>query len=97
MALRLYNTLSAKVEEFHPIEDNRVRMYACGPTVYDYGHIGNFRTFVAVDVLRRFLRQSEFNVRHENRTLRKAYPISDAASKKTSWSATWPPTWKIVR
>ncbi|MBZ5598966.1 MAG: cysteine--tRNA ligase [Acidobacteriia bacterium] len=64
MALRLYNTLSAKVEEFRPIEDNQVRMYACGPTVYDYGHIGNFRTFVAVDVLRRFLRQSEFNVRH---------------------------------
>ena len=64
MALRLYNTLSAKVEEFRPIEYNQVRMYACGPTVYDYGHIGNFRTFVAVDVLRRFLRQSEFNVRH---------------------------------
>jgi cysteinyl-tRNA synthetase len=64
MALRLYNTLSAKVEEFHPIEDNRVRMYACGPTVYDYGHIGNFRTFVAVDVLRRFLRQSGYSVRH---------------------------------
>ena len=39
-------------------------MYACGPTVYDYGHIGNFRTFVAVDVLRRFLKQSGYNVRH---------------------------------
>jgi cysteinyl-tRNA synthetase len=64
MALRLYNTLSAKVEEFRPIEDNQVRMYACGPTVYDYGHIGNFRTFVAVDVLRRFLRQSGYRVRH---------------------------------
>ena len=64
MALRLYNTLSAKVEEFRPIEDNQVRMYACGPTVYDYGHIGNFRTFIAVDVLRRFLRQSGYEVRH---------------------------------
>lgn len=42
--------------------DNTVRMYACGPTVYDYGHIGNFRTFVAVDVLRRFLRQSGFKL-----------------------------------
>src|SRR4051794_6147909 len=42
----------------------QVRMYSCGPTVYDYGHIGNFRTFVAVDVLRRFLRQSGFSVRH---------------------------------
>src|SRR5258708_8252414 len=39
-------------------------MYACGPTVYDYGHIGNFRTFVAVDILRRFFRQSGFEVRH---------------------------------
>ncbi len=64
MALRLYNTLPGKIEEFHPLENNEVRMYACGPTVYDYGHIGNFRTFVAVDILRRFFRQSGFNVRH---------------------------------
>src|SRR5438552_2013827 len=64
MPLRLFNTLSGKVEEFHPLENNEVRMYACGPTVYDYGHIGNFRTFVAVDILRRFLRQSGFRVRH---------------------------------
>jgi len=64
MALRLYNTLSGKLEEFHPLQGNEVRMYACGPTVYDYGHIGNFRTFVAVDILRRFFRQSGFKVRH---------------------------------
>jgi cysteinyl-tRNA synthetase len=64
MALRLYNTLSGKVEEFRPLENNQVRMYACGPTVYDYGHIGNFRTFVAVDILRRFLRQSGYQLRH---------------------------------
>jgi len=64
MALRLYNTLSGKIEEFHPIDDNRVRMYACGPTVYDYGHIGNFRTFIAVDFLYRFLRQSGYDVRY---------------------------------
>src|SRR3984893_12177478 len=64
MALRLYNTLSGKIEEFHPLQNNEVRMYACGPTVYDYGHIGNFRTFVAVDILRRFLRQSGYQVRH---------------------------------
>src|ERR1700678_3677069 len=64
MAFRLYNTLSGKVEEFRPLLDNEVRMYACGPTVYDYGHIGNLRTFIAVDILRRFLRQSGYNVRH---------------------------------
>ncbi len=64
MALRLYNTMSSQVEEFRPLRDYEVRMYACGPTVYDYGHIGNFRTFVAVDLLRRFFRQSGYNVRH---------------------------------
>jgi cysteinyl-tRNA synthetase len=64
MPLRLYNTLSAAIEEFVPIEPKKVRMYACGPTVYDYGHIGNFRTFVAIDILVRFLRQSGYDVRH---------------------------------
>ena len=64
LPLRLYNTLSGKVEDFAPAADNTVRMYVCGPTVYDYGHIGNFRTFVAVDILRRFLRQSGFKLQH---------------------------------
>jgi cysteinyl-tRNA synthetase len=64
MPLRLYNTLSRSIEEFQPLVDNEVRMYACGPTVYDYGHIGNFRTFIVVDMLRRFLRQSGYKLRH---------------------------------
>ncbi len=64
MAIELFNTLSGKVEEFQPLEDNLVRMYACGPTVYDYGHIGNFRTFVVVDTLRRFLKLSGFQLKH---------------------------------
>jgi cysteinyl-tRNA synthetase len=64
LPLRLYNTLSGKLEEFTPAVDNTVRMYACGPTVYDYGHIGNFRTFVAVDILRRFLRQNGHKLQH---------------------------------
>jgi cysteinyl-tRNA synthetase len=64
MALRLFNTMSSRIEEFRPLRDREVRMYACGPTVYDYGHIGNFRTFVAVDLLRRFFRQSGYSVRH---------------------------------
>jgi cysteinyl-tRNA synthetase len=54
--MRLYNTLTRAEEEFTPSEDNLVRMYACGLTVYSRGHIGNFRTFVAVDLLRRTLR-----------------------------------------
>jgi cysteinyl-tRNA synthetase len=61
---QFFNTLSARVEEFQPLQDKEVRMYACGPTVYDYGHIGNFRTFVFVDVLRRFLRQSGYALQH---------------------------------
>src|SRR5947199_531445 len=64
MSLRLFNTLSGRIEQFQPLQDNQVRMYACGPTVYDYGHIGNFRTFVAVDLLYRFLRQSGYSVRY---------------------------------
>jgi cysteinyl-tRNA synthetase len=64
MALHIYNTMSGEVEEFRTLTPGEVRMYACGPTVYDYGHIGNFRTFVAVDILRRWLAQSGYKVRH---------------------------------
>ena len=53
--MRLYNTLTRQEEDFSPSRDNTVRMYACGPTVYQRAHIGNFRTFVCVDVLRRAL------------------------------------------
>jgi cysteinyl-tRNA synthetase len=62
--LRLRNTLTRALEEFKPLEGNTVRMYACGPTVYDYGHIGNFRTFVAVDVLRRYLKYLGYEVHY---------------------------------
>jgi cysteinyl-tRNA synthetase len=64
MALRLYNTMSSQIEEFLPLRDGEVSMYACGPTVYGYGHIGNFRTFIAVDILQRFLRQRGYRVRY---------------------------------
>jgi len=63
-ALELFNTLSGKVERLEPVGAPALRMYACGPTVYDYGHIGNFRTFLHVDVLRRFLRQQGVAVEH---------------------------------
>src|SRR6266851_9518545 len=53
MTMRLYNTLTREEETFTPGADNTVRMYTCGPTVYARGHIGKFRTFVCVDVLRR--------------------------------------------
>jgi cysteinyl-tRNA synthetase len=63
--MRLYNTLTRREEDFAPSRDNQVRMYSCGLTVYARGHIGNFRTFVAVDVLRRALKYQEgFDVLH---------------------------------
>jgi len=63
--MRLYNTLTRSEEEFAPSQDNIVRMYTCGLTVYARGHIGNFRTFVSLDVLRRALRHQEgFAMRH---------------------------------
>lgn len=56
MALSLYNTLLRAKEEFHPIDANHVKLYVCGPTVYDYAHIGNARTFSAFDLLARLLK-----------------------------------------
>jgi cysteinyl-tRNA synthetase len=64
MPLRLYNTLSQQVQTFSPQDDNTVRMYTCGPTVYDFAHIGNFRTFTFIDVLRRWLRLSGYGLNH---------------------------------
>jgi cysteinyl-tRNA synthetase len=62
--LRLYNTLTNAKEEFRPIEEGVVRIYTCGPTVYDYAHIGNFRTFVFQDLLRRHLRYRGYQIIH---------------------------------
>ena len=64
MTVRLFNTLSGQVDELTPAEGGVLRMYACGPTVYDYGHIGNFRTFLQVDVLRRALELEGMALRH---------------------------------
>ncbi|MDQ6708430.1 MAG: cysteine--tRNA ligase [Acidobacteriota bacterium] len=64
MGLRLHNTLSLKVEPFVPGQDDVVRMYTCGPTVYDFAHIGNFRSFVFYDILRRWLRASGYKLDH---------------------------------
>lgn len=62
MALRLFNTLSRRLEEFQPLTQGRVTMYTCGPTVYDRAHIGNFRTFLSEDVLRRYLAWKGYEV-----------------------------------
>ena len=64
MALRFSNTLSHQVEEFAPAGDNTVRMYTCGPTVYSFAHIGNFRSFTFYDILRRWLRLRGYQLNH---------------------------------
>jgi cysteinyl-tRNA synthetase len=63
-SLQLFNTLGGAVETLTPSDGKALRIYACGPTVYDYGHIGNFRTFLHVDVLRRFVRQQGIAIEH---------------------------------
>ncbi len=64
MPLSLYNTLTRRVEPFEPLAPPRVTLYSCGPTVYNYAHIGNFRTFLFVDLLRRWLEASGYDVYH---------------------------------
>jgi cysteinyl-tRNA synthetase len=66
MALRFFNTLSRSVQEFVPLDPagHRVGMYCCGPTVYDYAHIGNWRTFVFGDLVRRYLQFKGYAVQH---------------------------------
>ena len=62
--LKLYNTLTKQKEEFKPLEGNEVRIYTCGPTVYSYAHIGNFRAYVFMDTLRRVLKYNGYTLKH---------------------------------
>ena len=63
MTLKLYNTLTRKKEIFKPIKDKEVRIYVCGPTIYNYVHIGNLRAYFFSDILRRYLEYSDYKVR----------------------------------
>ena len=64
MSLRFYNTLTQQVEDFQPQHNNEVRMYTCGPTVYNFVHIGNLRTFTFQDILRRWLQARGYQLNH---------------------------------
>jgi len=64
MALKFYNTLTRKKEAFKPAKAGKVSMYSCGPTVYSYAHIGNFRAYVAADILRRYLKYKGYKLKH---------------------------------
>ena len=90
MSLHIYNTLSKKIEKFIPIDDKKVKMYTCGPTVYDNAHIGNFRTFLFEDLLKRWLQHLGYNVNHvmnitdiDDKTIKRAKDESVALSDIT--------------
>ena len=62
--MKIYNTLSRSIEEFNPIKKNKVGLYTCGPTVYNYQHIGNLRTYVFEDILKRVLEYNKYKIKH---------------------------------
>jgi len=78
MELKLYNTLSKQKEVFKPINDDKVRMYSCGPTVYYYAHIGNLRTYLFMDNLRRVLKYNGYNLLHAMNITDVGHLVSDA-------------------
>lgn len=88
--MKLYNTLTRKVETFTPLNGNLVTIYTCGPTVYDYAHIGNFRTFCFEDLMRRYLKFKGFQVKQvmnltdvDDKTIRKATELALALDDYT--------------
>ena len=95
--MKVYNTLSRKKEDFSPIEGNTTRIYSCGPTVYGYAHIGNLRTYVFMDELRRVLRWDGYDLQHAMNITDVGHLVSDSddgedkmaktarEQKKTPW------------
>ena len=91
MEIRFYNTLTRKKEIFKPINKGKVSLYTCGPTVYNRAHIGNFRTFIFEDVLKRVLQLVGYNVKHvmnitdvDDKTIKKAHEENKKLNKITS-------------
>ena len=78
--LKLYNTLTRKKEEFEPINAGKVGLYTCGPTVYWFAHVGNLRSYVFADVLKRVLMYNNFDVKHIINVTDVGHLTSDADS-----------------
>jgi cysteinyl-tRNA synthetase len=92
MSMKFYNTLTRRLEEFHEIEKGKIGLYTCGPTVYDYPHIGNFRSYVFEDLVKRFFLFLGYRVKHvmnitdiDDKTIRKAnelgVPLAEVTQK----------------
>jgi cysteinyl-tRNA synthetase len=77
MQIYLNNSLTKNKEEFQPIENNQVGLYTCGPTVYDYPHIGNWRSYITWDILKRFLLSQNFQVNHVMNATDVGHLVSD--------------------
>ena len=84
--MKLYNSYNNTVEEFKPIEDNKVKMYVCGPTVYDYAHLGHARCYITWDVLYRYLKFKGYDVTY----CRNVTDVDDKILKKALLSGYMP-------
>ena len=78
MTLCLFDTYTRSVREFTPLKNNEVGLYTCGPTVYDYAHIGNLRTYIFEDILRRTLEFNGYSVKHVMNITDVGHLVSDA-------------------
>lgn len=76
--MKFYNTLTRKKEDFKSINENVVRMYSCGPTVYNFAHIGNLRTYIFMDILRRVLKRNGYKLKHAMNITDVGHLVSDA-------------------
>lgn len=89
--IKLYNTLTKQIDEFTPLRDNTVRMYSCGPTVYNHAHIGNLSSFIYADLLRRMLQASGLQVKHtmnltdvDDKTIKRSLEEDHSEEPKTA-------------
>ena len=88
MTLRLFDTYTRSLRDFEPLDPASVRMYACGPTVYDYAHIGNLRTYIFEDILRRVLEFNGYKVKQVMNITDVGHLVSDAdtGEDKMEWA-----------
>ena len=104
MALKIYNSLSNELEKFSPINEDSVSFYSCGPTVYNFAHIGNFRAFIFADTVKRTLSYLGYNVKHimnftdvEDKIIRAHGKIMSANPEPKAWIELNHTTLNIIR